>query len=114
MLPFRVWTAAPRLARVPATDTVNRLWTKGVTQARPKIVVSGADVHLEQWKPARLWALVPDADLTDLEPHMEGDPPIVVRWKGRDYRIDGRRRIIQLKKRGDEGPHNVLVIQIHA
>ena len=92
--------------------TVNRLWTKGISEPRPKIRESGVTVYFEEWDLERLWTLIPDTDVTDLEPEHEGDPPIVVRWKGRDYRIDGRRRINQLKRRGENGPHSIIVVDV--
>jgi hypothetical protein len=93
-------------------QTINRLWTKNVTEHRPPIAEVGASVYLEEWPLARLWSLIPETDVTEMTPHLTHDPPIVVRWKGRDYRIDGRRRINQLKREGAEGPHSVVILDI--
>ena len=93
-------------------QTVNRLWTKNVTEHRPSIVEANSTVYLEDWSLDRLWTLVEEKDITDLPSFPANDPPIVIRWKRRDYRIDGRRRINQLKRDADEGPHSVLVVDI--
>lgn len=93
-------------------ETVNRLWTKGVSERRPRIAEARSTVYLEKWSLGRLWALIKETQITDLAPRSENDPPIVVRWKGVDHRIDGRRRINKLKRRGDEGPHSVLIVDI--
>jgi len=94
-------------------QTVNRLWTKGVSELRPRISESAATIYLECWGLDRLWSLIPDQDVTpDLPSHPISDPPIIVRWRGRDYRIDGRRRINQLKRSAEEGPHSVVIVDI--
>ena len=93
-------------------DTVNRLWTKNAKEPRPSIAQAKATVAAEEWSLERLSALVTGSEATDVPPHSESGPPIVVRWKGRDYRIDGRRRIIRLTARGAPGPHRVLVIDV--
>jgi hypothetical protein len=95
-------------------DTLNRLWTKNVTELRPRIRETGATLSVETWDFEKLWALIPDADVTDQKPKSKVDPLIVVRWQNRDYRIDGRRRINEWKRRGENGPHTVLVIEIDA
>jgi hypothetical protein len=93
-------------------DTVNRLWNKSASEPHPRISELAAGVHLERWSLDRLWTLMTPADMTEEPPHSEENPPVVVRWGGEDYRIDGRRRIIRLKKREAEGPHAVLIINL--
>jgi hypothetical protein len=68
-------------------------------------------VYVEKWSLERLQTLI-GKDVTELKPYPSMDPPMVVRWKGRDYRIDGRRRINMLKARGEVGPHDVVVLDI--
>lgn len=93
-------------------QTVNRLWTKCVTEPRPKIRESVDAVLAEDWPLDRLSLLVAPAEMTALTPYSESGPPIVVRWKGRDFRIDGRRRIISIVRRGAPGPYRVLVVDL--
>ena len=93
-------------------QTVNRLWTKNVVEYRPSIAQAASTVYFEKWSLDRLWSLIDQKDITELEPFQANDPPIVVRWKDRDYRIDGRRRINQLKARNDDGLHHVVVLDI--
>lgn len=92
--------------------TVNRLWTKNAVESRPPIAETTSTVYLEKWNLDRLWSLIDPKDITELAPYPANDPPIVVRWRCRDYRIDGRRRIIQLKKTNERGPHSVVVLDI--
>ena len=94
-------------------QTVNRLWVKLMEERLPKFDPSTAKIYREDdWTLDRISALVPSAHETELEPHSESGPPITIRWKGRYYRIDGRRRIIRIVRRRDPGPHTVLVIDI--
>lgn len=93
-------------------QTLNRLWTKNVVEHRPSITQSASTVYLEKWSLDRLWSLIDQRHITELGPFPADDPPIVVRWKGQDYRIDGRRRINQLKARNEDGPHDVVVLDI--
>ena len=94
-------------------QTVNRLWRKKLSpNFGPAILESESTVYLEEWTLERLWAQIPRGDITDLVPQKTGDPPIIVRWKGQDFRIDGRRRINQLKKESVEGPHTMVILDI--
>jgi hypothetical protein len=94
-------------------QTVNRLWRKKLDpNFGPPIAPDMSSVYFEAWTLDRLWAQIPPKDIVDLLPKKIGAPPIIVRWKGRDYRIDGRRRINQLKRDRAEGPHQVLILDI--
>lgn len=94
-------------------ETVDRLWrTKGGNKHRPRIHEKNCSISLERWDLKRLWSLIGEGDVTEETPHSTGEPPVVVRWEGRDYRIDGRKRINQMHRQRDQGPHPVLIVDI--
>jgi hypothetical protein len=94
--------------------TVNRLWAKDPFVKDPGVlpVISreAFDVSREAWDLDRLWKLIHDTQRTDFPPVAMHHPVVVVRWRGTDYLIDGRRRINRWMREGMEGPHEVLVV----
>jgi hypothetical protein len=93
--------------------TLNRLIKKGLGAQGTVITRQSISIYLEQWTLNRLWSTIKkDNDVTELVPHREGDPPIIMRWRGADYRLDGRKRINQLHRRLEQGPHAVLIVDL--
>lgn len=93
-------------------QTINRLWTHGVDELRPYISRGSVDIYLEHWRLDRVAALLGREGAAG-EPVVEGgEPPVVVRWHGGDYLIDGRGRIAGLVQRGEKGPHEMLILDI--
>ena len=93
-------------------QAINRLWTKGVSELRPWISRGAVDIYFEHWDPGRLSALDGKGEATAGKPPEAGDPPVVVRWRGRDHRIDGRRRIDDQHTQRGSGPREVLILDI--
>ena len=95
-------------------DTINRLLRKNphVPNGSPpqikgeKLAVSAEDRSLSQ-----LWTLIHATQVTQIPPGQVGRAIVVLRHDGREYLMDGRRRINLWKRQGTEGPHRVLVVE---
>lgn len=94
--------------------TVNRLWRKNgwVTDksALPELEESSLHVTRELWDIERLWANLRPEQTTDIEPLSTESEIVAIRWGGRDYVIDGRKRINHWKRGTEVGPHPMLVV----
>jgi hypothetical protein len=92
---------------------VDRLWRKKPKRRhRPKIDEKSATIYFERWELPRLWALIGPESVTEKAPHSIEDPPVIVRWCGRDYRLDGRRRINKMQREHKIAPHLVVILDI--
>lgn len=93
-------------------QTMNRLWAQGVDELRPYISRGSVDIYLEHWRLDRVAALLGRDGAAGETVVEAGDPPVVVRWRSQDYLIDGRGRIAGLVKRGEKGPHEMVILDI--
>lgn len=73
--------------------------------------VAKAAVVEESWDLPKLQGLLHVEQETPTPPNSRDGAIIVLRWNGRDYLIDGRRRINQWVREKTSGPFRVLVIQ---
>jgi hypothetical protein len=95
-------------------DTVNRLLQKHPRAKErgeiPHVARGSLNVAEESWELDRLWGLIHETQITDVVPNSTGPAIVVLRWKGVEYLMDGRRRINGWKRNGNLGPHRVLVL----
>lgn len=105
------WHNRPRDCCV---DTINRLLAKHpvVKEGRISIRVSRESlvISTEMWNIEELWRLIHRKHLTRKPPGETEFAIVVLRRDGREYLLDGRRRINQWKRRNAAGPHRVLVL----
>jgi hypothetical protein len=104
-------------------ETLNRLWRKKLVLRR----IDGADIDpatlplldrsmLDAWR--ERWGLLGLTKLVDhpaharSEPNCGGCPVIVLRWRHRDFLIDGHTRINRWQRDRNYGPHEVIVIGV--
>ena len=91
---------------------MNRLWTKDGAELRPSIWRGSVDIYFEHWTRERLAATMGDAGASSEPGCPPDDPPIVVRWRGGDYRLDGRGPNEGLDKPHGEERRDVLILDI--
>lgn len=96
-------------------ETLNRLLHKHPL-ARPSLLAIriARETHrlsAEEWEPERLWQLIRPSQITQDPPRSAQEAVIVARFEGRDYLIDGRRRINFWKREGLPWKRRVLVIE---
>lgn len=102
-------------------ETLNRLWRKnrfvtsldGVLKLEsepPLLTREMLSVRRERWPLERLAALLhPDAH-GRAQPKKDDLPVIVLDWQGRHFLIDGLNRVNRRVRKGEPGPHEVIVI----
>lgn len=93
-------------------QAINRLWTRDGSELRPWISKVAVDIHFEYWKRERLATLGGSDEAIPDAPGDAVGPPVVVRWRGRDYLLEGHRQIDQLDKQGAPGPYEVIILDI--
>jgi hypothetical protein len=93
-------------------DSIKRLLSRPPWSTDLGISRRNSKVEVELWDRALLWRLILENPslITDKEPAKTSGAIVVVRWAGREYLIDGRRRINHWQRNGVTGPHRVLVI----
>lgn len=93
-------------------QTINRLWTTGTEELRPVIWRGSVDTYFEQWSAERIAGLPGNGGHVEAPPGETDDPPVVVRWRMRDYRIDGRVGRGQPAAQPGVVRHAVLILDI--
>jgi hypothetical protein len=96
-------------------DTFNRLLRKRRKRFEPNLMLQlpdeGLRIRAEEWLLDALWSLLDHPSLiVNDEPNRPEGAVVVVRWDGRNFLMDGRRRINYWKRQGIVGPHRVLLI----
>jgi len=96
-------------------DTLNRLLReKPVNRKKTRELVmldrSELDVSEETWTTEMLWSLLDESQRVDDPPDRFDRAVVVLRWKGIDYLMDGRRRVNYWHRNLIPGPHRVLVV----
>ena len=95
-------------------DTFNRLLVKRREKFEPTLILQipdeGLRIAAENWNLGKLWGLLHPSQIVDDDPGLPEGALVVLRWEGRDFLMDGRRRINYWKRKGIEGPHRVLVV----
>lgn len=102
-------------------DTLNRLWRKKLILRRitgpdldpatlPILQRSMLTVTRERWGLLGLLKLVDRPAHARQEPRCAVCPVIVLRWRWRDFLIDGHTRINRWQHDRNYGPHEVIVI----
>lgn len=76
----------------------------------PHLTPSTATVQKQFWSIHQLDRTIRKDSVTT-GPAMLDVPIVVVRWDGKDYLIDGRRRVNTWVKKGSQKLHDVLLIQ---
>lgn len=95
-------------------QTLNRLLRKHpLAKSLPEFRIARETHRLsaESWPPDRLWKLILPSQVTQDPPRSAQDAVIVARLGGKDYLIDGRRRINYWKREGLPWERRVLVIE---
>lgn len=93
-------------------QTINRLWTTGTEELRPVIWRGSVDTYYEHWSVERIAGVPGNAGAIRAPQDSADDPPVVVRWRGQDYRIDGRERGSHPPAQPGVVRHAVLVLDI--
>jgi len=95
-------------------DTLNRLWRKDPfvkdSNVLPFLPKSALEVVEDTRSLDQLWEFIHEKRKTELHPAATDMAIVLLRWKGEEYLIDGRRRINHWKRQGSLGPHRVLVV----
>jgi hypothetical protein len=100
--------------RASCEDKINGIWRKSpflkAIQALPRIGRTNVDLTRETWELGRAAALLHETQLTKQPPFSTAGPIAVIRWKGVDYLLDGRKRINHWQRNSELGPFDVIVI----
>lgn len=94
--------------------TLNRLFRKRLGEGVPLIDKRSATLSEERWSMDKLAGL--NADISSDPGPVKGNPDspiVVVRYRGTDYRLDGRRRIWHWCASGDTSDHSVLLVAVN-
>ena len=94
--------------------TLNRLFRKRLGDHVPVLDDKSATLTEESWSVDQLAKL--NADIQSDPGPVKGNPDspiVVVRYKGIDYRLDGRRRIWHWRSSGDTNDHPVLLLIVN-
>jgi len=98
-----------------AIDTINRLLRKSpwLKESGSWLQIPKAGLRLTEETRTidQLWPLVHSTQVTEAEPTVPCGAVILLRWGGREYLMDGRRRINRWKREQLNGPHRALVIE---
>lgn len=95
-------------------ETINRLWHKnqrmwGVANA-PSFALPVLGVRRESWSAEELWRTLHADQVTNALPKQLDRDIVAIRWSGREYVIDGRRRISHWQRTEAQASLNVLMI----
>lgn len=95
-------------------ETINRLWQKNQkmwgTSNAPTFHEEELSVYREQWEPERLWNLLHNSQVTELNPASLDHEIVALRFGTKTFILDGRRRINHWKRACATQAVDVLVI----
>lgn len=77
----------------------------------PWLSEKNTTVTTEPWKTEELWKLV--AKKEDQKPRYDHFPVVILRYKDKNYLIDGVKRISMWHATGDTGIHSAYVLTVH-
>ena len=99
--------------RAACEDKVNGIWGKSPflvgNSDLPRLDRTNLELTCESWTLAQLTSLLHARQVTADPPYSPTGSVAVIRWKGVDYLLDGRRRINYWKRENSPGPFNVIV-----
>jgi hypothetical protein len=95
-------------------DTVNRLLRKSPwftdPTATPQISRNDLSIIEDSWSLSLLWQLIHSKQITANEPTSVTGAILTLRCHGKEYLMDGRRRINHWHRNNAQGPHRVLIL----
>jgi len=102
--------------KVGTIATLNRIWRThpGIDDSMqlPDITLDNVRCSYEKWNLSQMAALLHAGHVTDKNPRMLGFPIVVIRWRGTDYLLDGRRRINHFIRTSDTSVHDILLLEL--
>jgi hypothetical protein len=102
--------------KIGMVATLNRIWRKhpGIDDPAqlPVITLDNVRCVYEKWSLSEMAALLHARHVTDKNPRVLGFPIVVIRWRGTNYLVDGRRRINHFIRTNDASSHDILLLEL--
>ena len=101
--------------KISCVEKINRIWIKspllGNLDELPYLMQNNTHLFTETWRFEKVLKLIEHPKLkTSLEPRSLEGAIVVVRWKGNDYLMDGKRRINYWNRKKGKELMEVIII----